>query len=782
MDHEAGMDEMGTARVASEGHSEGVKGQEAVASQAAKAEPVKSAAAKKAPVKRAPAKKPAPAPEVQAPVEPPKAAAKVEKPAQAPKVVPARKTAPVAAPAPAKKTAAAKKTAPVPAPAPAPKIAAAKKTAPAPAPAPAEVPAKGKRTAPAAAPAPAPKTAQAKKPAAAKKTAPVPAKAKAKAKAKASAPKPPAAAGKAAVQGKGKPAAKKAQAPAPAPVKGKGKGKAGSKAKPVAKKVAPGGKKPVQAPKAVPARKAAVKGKGKAPAPAPAKKVPARPKAQAKAKAAVKAPVPAAKLARKPAPPARKGPARPKAPGKAKAPVEVPAPVPALVQVAAPAVPVVPRTELEVCLQELVMPGLVAGHPFYVGQGVLLPADMSGALRSYATRVDSNYMASGGQDLMTQRREMMDAAERKAKLEGLTFTNTKEHPKHLASLEGYKEEPGVRFMRFHQRVSMPRGESWQAARTGRDQELGVSLVLALGDGPLEPMDYIICQQLTQRLVTGRPLTVVGVIRPRWSSRKESTKTIANEVLLLEAYDEMGRMVYQNGLLSVAQAKLDMEAVRGRQVPTVAPRAAGAHVLPVVPSAPLVAAPAPAQAPAAAPLAPAPAPVPAAPAPAPTMAKPQPVKVEAPKAEPAAAPSPAPVVPPPVRSNLRAHLLGQDRVNALDGMPVAGSAAAAGPAAPEAPAAAPVPAAQAGEGGASELSRRLGQSNDTIRVRVLTYIQEHPAGSSLGDILGFFAIGADDPNLKGIRNFLGLRILDPLQSEGLVEVRGERRWARYFAKV
>jgi len=428
------------------------------------------------------------------------------------------------------------------------------------------------------------------------------------------------------------------------------------------------------------------------------------------------------------------------------------------------------------------MPGLVAGHPFYVGQGVLLPADMSGALRSYATRVDSNYMASGGQDLMTQRREMMDAAERKAKLEGLTFTNTKEHPKHLASLEGYKEEPGVRFMRFHQRVSMPRGESWQAARTGRDQELGVSLVLALGDGPLEPMDYIICQQLTQRLVTGRPLTVVGVIRPRWSSRKESTKTIANEVLLLEAYDEMGRMVYQNGLLSVAQAKLDMEAVRGRQVPTVAPRAAGAHVLPVVPSAPLVAAPAPAQAPAAAPLAPAPAPVPAAPAPAPTMAKPQPVKVEAPKAEPAAAPSPAPVVPPPVRSNLRAHLLGQDRVNALDGMPVAGSAAAAGPAAPEAPAAAPVPAAQAGEGGASELSRRLGQSNDTIRVRVLTYIQEHPAGSSLGDILGFFAIGADDPNLKGIRNFLGLRILDPLQSEGLVEVRGERRWARYFAKV
>ena len=59
MNHEAGMDEMGTARVASEGHSEGVKGQEAVSSQAPKADPVKPAAAKKAP-----AKKPAPAPEV----------------------------------------------------------------------------------------------------------------------------------------------------------------------------------------------------------------------------------------------------------------------------------------------------------------------------------------------------------------------------------------------------------------------------------------------------------------------------------------------------------------------------------------------------------------------------------------------------------------------------------------------------------------------------------------------------------------------------------------------
>ena len=49
MDHETGMDEMGTARLAIEGHSEVVKGQESVVSQAPKAEPVKAAARLAAP-------------------------------------------------------------------------------------------------------------------------------------------------------------------------------------------------------------------------------------------------------------------------------------------------------------------------------------------------------------------------------------------------------------------------------------------------------------------------------------------------------------------------------------------------------------------------------------------------------------------------------------------------------------------------------------------------------------------------------------------------------------
>lgn len=449
---------------------------------------------------------------------------------------------------------------------------------------------------------------------------------------------------------------------------------------------------------------------------------------------------------------------------------------------AAEAAAAVPRTDLEACLHEIVLPGILSGYPFVVTTGEMIAADArpqrkSAITRQRMARSEDDDGEFGGSDLQAQ--DLMDQAERLARLQGLAFVNTREQPMNLVGLNPYKGlEPAIRYLKWNQKVAMPKGPAWQSSPTSRDSGLGMVLVLPLGEGPLQPMDYIICQDLTQRLVRRGALTVVGAVRPRWASRKESSKVVNNEVLVLEVYDASGAVLFRNPMLTPAQALQDFVHQRvvqeGRRTEAER-RLVAAEALRPRPIADI-----PAPAPISVPVAVdpmdqgAPLPDPEAPARASKRAR-----TPRPAIEPKTPPAPAPLAP-VAPSQARAQLLGAERAALLAGHPDPAAVPVPVHAAVPVPPSVPVrPATHVGEGvGATELSRRLGQSNEIIKSRVEAFIESCQAGAALSDLLGFLGVPPGDPNEKGIRNHLG-RIIDKLQGEGRVRAQGARRWVRYF---